>query len=345
MTPTIRKTSRRLEAVQPADLTASDIDARLGAVGFRAADVEGFARSLLGAEGITVSHAAVVGTWFLRGDYGARATVANSTEWGTNRYSALELIQDALNLKTPTVYDTDPRTKNSVVNATGDGSCTRQTGEDQGALQNVGLGGRRAARTALPQVQRRVQLRAAARLQRQPSDAASEAAISSLCVRTKRTPSGASSRATTRCSRTRSAPGKTYTMVAAAIELKRLGLATKPMFAVPNHMLAQFSSELLTLYPTANILVAGKEDFEASQRARLFSRIATGNWDAVIVTHSSFEKIPLSVETRRDFIDEQIREIEMAIREQSARQRHAARKGIGTSEAALGSEAGDALGQ
>ena len=107
-------------------------------------------------------------------------------------------------------------------------------------------------------------------------------------------------------------------MVAAGIELKRLGLATKPMFVVPNHMLGQFSSELLTLYPTANILVAGKEDFEASRRARLFSRIATGNWDAVIVTHASFEKIPLSVETRRDFIDDQIREVEMAIREQSA---------------------------
>jgi hypothetical protein len=112
--------------------------------------------------------------------------------------------------------------------------------------------------------------------------------------------------------------GKTYTMVAAAIELKRLGLATKPMFAVPNHMLAQFSSELLTLYPTANILVAGKDDLEASRRARLFSRIATGNWDAVIVTHSSFKKIPVSAETRRGFISEQIREIEKAIREQRA---------------------------
>ncbi|MEI9898144.1 MAG: hypothetical protein WDN28_30885 [Chthoniobacter sp.] len=107
-----------LEAVQPADLTASEIDARLGAAWIPAADVEAFTRSLLGAEGVTVAHAAVVGTWFLRGDYGARATVANSTEWGTHRYSALELIQDALNLKTPTVYDTDPRTKNSVINAT-----------------------------------------------------------------------------------------------------------------------------------------------------------------------------------------------------------------------------------
>ena len=88
--------------------------------------------------------------------------------------------------------------------------------------------------------------------------------------------------------------GKTYTMVAAAMELKRLGLARKPMFAVPNHMLGQFSTELLTLYPGANILVAGKEDFESQNRKKLFSRIATGNWDAVIVTHSGFERIPLA---------------------------------------------------
>ena len=105
-------------------------------------------------------------------------------------------------------------------------------------------------------------------------------------------------------------------MVAAGIELKRLGLASKPMYVVPNHMLGQFSAELLMLYPTANILVAGKEDFEKSKRARLFSRIATGNWDGVIVTHSSFEKIPVSVETRRGFIEEQIYEIKQAIREQ-----------------------------
>jgi N12 class adenine-specific DNA methylase len=101
--------------------------------------------------------------------------------------------------------------------------------------------------------------------------------------------------------------GRTDTMVAAGIEAKRLGLATKPMFIVPNHMLGQFSSELLTLYPTANILVAGKDDFEALRRARLFSRMATGNWNAVIVTHASFEKIPLSAGVRRDFVGEQIR--------------------------------------
>jgi N12 class adenine-specific DNA methylase len=106
-----------LEAVQLADLSASEIDARLGAVWIPSTDIETFAKSLLGSDGITVQHAAQVGTWFVRGDYGARATIANTTEWGTTRYSALELIQDALNLKTPTVYDTDPKTDARVINA------------------------------------------------------------------------------------------------------------------------------------------------------------------------------------------------------------------------------------
>src|SRR5438874_8609609 len=105
--------------------------------------------------------------------------------------------------------------------------------------------------------------------------------------------------------------GKTYTTVAAAMELKRLGLARKPMFTVPNHMLGQFSTELLSLYPGANILVAGKEDFEAKNRKKLFSRIATGNWDAVIVTHSGFERIPLSEDTQKRFFEEQLHELEI----------------------------------
>src|SRR6266540_3053194 len=96
-----------LEAVQPNDLAASEIDARLGAVWIPPDDVEAFAKSLLDADGINVSHAATLGTWFVRGDFNARGTVANTTEWGTLRYSALELIQDTLNLKTPTVYDRD----------------------------------------------------------------------------------------------------------------------------------------------------------------------------------------------------------------------------------------------
>jgi hypothetical protein len=115
--------------------------------------------------------------------------------------------------------------------------------------------------------------------------------------------------------------GKTYTMVAAAIEMKRLGLARKPLFAVPNHMLTQFSTELLALYPNATILVVGKDDFAKDRRAQLFSRIATGNWDAVIVTHSSFEKIPISLTARQEFITSQIDEIENAIRDQKSETR------------------------
>jgi N12 class adenine-specific DNA methylase len=109
--------------------------------------------------------------------------------------------------------------------------------------------------------------------------------------------------------------GKTFTLTAAAMELKRLGLARKPLFAVPNHMLGQFSTELLTLYPGANILVAGKDDFEAKNRKKLFSRIATGNWDAVIVTHSGFERIPLNYDTKKRFFEEQLHELEMVKRQ------------------------------
>jgi len=306
-----------LEAVQLANLTASEIDARLGAAWIPAADVEAFTRSLLNAEGVSVSHAAVVGTWFLKGDYGARTTVANSTEWGTNRYSALELIQDALNLKTPTVYDTDPRTKNSVINAT----------ETEAARDKLEKIKDRFKAWVWEDDERRE------RLCRKYNDEFNSVRLRVFDGRHLTLP-GSSDFIALRPHQKNAVwrivqsdntllahavgAGKTYTMVAAAMELKRLGLATKPMFAVPNHMLAQFSSELLTLYPTASILVAGKDDFEASRRARLFSRIATGNWDAVIVTHTSFEKIPVSVETRRSFISEQIREIEMAIREQRA---------------------------
>ncbi len=313
--PSYRENVTALEAVQPADLTTSEIDARLGAVWIPPADVETFARSLLGTDGITVSHAAAVGTWFIRGDYNTRATVANTTEWGTARYSAIELIQDALNLKTPTVYDTDPKTDAPIINpqqtegardkmekikerfkswiweddARRERLCRKYNDEFNSVRLRVFNG----SHLTLPASSQQISLRphqknAIWRIVQSDNTLLAHAV-------------GA---------------GKTYTMVAAGIELKRLGLASKPMFAVPNHMLAQFSSELLTLYPTANILVAGKEDFEASKRARLFSRIATGNWDGVIVTHSSFEKIPVSVETRRAFIDEQLYEIERAIREQ-----------------------------
>ncbi|MEP6672014.1 MAG: DEAD/DEAH box helicase family protein, partial [Chthoniobacter sp.] len=310
-----RENVTALEAVQPADLSASEIDARLGAVWIPATDIEAFARTLLGSEGITIQHAAAIGTWFVRADYAARGTVANTTEWGTTRYSSIELIQDALNLKTPTVYDSDPKTDARIINP-------QQT---EGARDKMDKIKERFKGWIWEDDERRE------RLCRKYNDEFNSVRLRVFNGSHLTLPSSSQQiqlhphqkNAVWRIVQSDNTllahvvgAGKTYTMVATGIELKRLGLATKPMFVVPNHMLGQFSTELLMLYPTANILVAGKEDFEASKRARLFSRIATGNWDAVIVTHSSFEKIPVSVETRKDFIGEQIHEIKQAIREQ-----------------------------
>ena len=121
----------------------------------------------------------------------------------------------------------------------------------------------------VPPLQRHIQSHARPHVQRRPPDVARRKRRRFNFTRTKRPASGASCKRPTRCSAHVVGAGKTYTMVAAAMELKRLGLARKPMFAVPNHMLGQFSTELLTLYPGANILVAGKEDFEKQNRKKL----------------------------------------------------------------------------
>ncbi len=313
--PAYHENITALEAVQPVDLTPSEIEARLGAVWIPPADVEAFAKSLLGAEGITVSHAAAVGTWFVKADFAARGTVANTTEWGTTRYSAIELIQDALNLKTPTVYDTDAKTDAPVVNV-------QQTEGARDKMEKV----KERFRAWIWEADARRE-----RLCRKYNDDFNSVRLRVFNGSHLTLPSSSQQiilrphqkngvwrivQSDNTLLAHAVGAGKTYTMVAAGIELKRLGLATKPMFVVPNHMLGQFSAELLMLYPTANILVAGKEDFAAAKRARLFSRIATGNWDGVIVTHSSFEKIPVAIETRRRFIEDQIYEIKQAIREQ-----------------------------
>ena len=106
-----------LRQVQPADLPATEIDARLGSVWIPAEDISRFAGELLGEQGISVSHAPQLGLWTVQGGYGVRFSVANTTEWGTDRRSALELLEDALNLRTPTVYDHDPDTDRDVINA------------------------------------------------------------------------------------------------------------------------------------------------------------------------------------------------------------------------------------
>ncbi|EAG9406790.1 DEAD/DEAH box helicase family protein [Listeria monocytogenes] len=112
--------------------------------------------------------------------------------------------------------------------------------------------------------------------------------------------------------------GKTFEMIAGAMESKRLGLCQKPLFAVPNHLTEQWASEFLRLYPAANILVATKKDFETKNRKKFCARIATGEYDAVIMGHSQFERIPVSLERQERLLREQINEIEQGIREVKA---------------------------
>ena len=104
-------------------------------------------------------------------------------------------------------------------------------------------------------------------------------------------------------------------MVASAMESKRLGLCNKSLFVVPNHLIEQFSNEFLQLYPSANVLVTTKKDFSTNNRKKFCSKIATGEFDAIIIGHSQFEKIPMSVERQRYFLEQQIEEIIQGIEE------------------------------
>jgi N12 class adenine-specific DNA methylase len=308
-----RENVEALKSVQPQDLPATEIDVRLGASWLPPSDVQQFTHELLGVpSGVEVGHIHALGSWHVTGNWEAKGATANTTDWGTNRYTGLELIEETLNLKTPTVYDYVD--KKPVVNA----QATEAAREKQERIKE------RFAKWIWSDDDRRE------RLCRLYNDTFNHSRVRTFNGEHLTLP-GASAAVQLQGHqksgvwRTLQTPnillghvvgaGKTYTMVAAAMELKRLGLARKPLFAVPNHMLGQFSSELLMLYPGANILVAGKEDFEAQNRKKLFSRIATGNWDAVIVTHSGFERIPLSRETQERFFKEQLAELEKIKRE------------------------------
>jgi N12 class adenine-specific DNA methylase len=309
-----------LTAVQPEELKATEIDARLGSVWIPEKDVERFAQELLNlpsSHSVQVHHLIEMGAWTLQADYQAKGSVGNTTEWGTARYSAINLIEDSLNLRTPTVYDPHPDDRNKrIINP----AATEAAREKQQQIKE------RFTQWIWQDDERRE------RLVKQYNEEFNNIRIRTFDGNHLTLP-GASPAVSLRPHQKAAVwrilqtsntllghvvgAGKTYTMVAAAMEAKRLGLCQKPLFAVPNHMLGQFSSELLNLYPGANILVAGKEDFEATSRSKLFSRIATGNWDAVIVSHSGFERIPMSIAAQEDLLKEQINDLQDLIHRQS----------------------------
>lgn len=310
-----------LRSVQPADLKASDIDARLGAAWIPEADVSAFARDLLHGHrpaDVRVAHAAPVGLWTVEVSFAVKASVADSSEWGTNRAPAHALLEDALNLRTPTIFDYVGPDRTPVVNPT----ATEAAREKQQKIkdrfaewiwQDDARGERLVSFYNREFNHLRLRTYAGDHLQLPGVSPAitlrphQKAAV----WRILQTPNTLLAHVV--------GAGKTYTMAAAAMELKRLGLARKPMFVVPNHMLGQFSSEFLALYPGANLLAAGKDDVASFRRRELMSRIATNTWDAVIVTHSGFERLPLSPEARRNFLQEQRDELVACIHESRER--------------------------
>ena len=315
-----RLNAEALREVQPADLKATEIDARLGAAWIPAEDVVAFGQEILRVHGrhdVRVSHVPQFALWTVEVSHYAKTGVANKSEWGTARVTAHELLEAALNLRTPTVYDYDEE-KKPHVNAV----ATEAAREKQQKLKDrfaewiwqddarrerlVAFYNREYNHTrlrifsgehlTLPGASPTISLR--------PHQKAG-------IWRVLQTPNALLAHVV--------GAGKTFTMAAAAMELKRLGLARKPMFVVPNHMLGQFSTELLTLYPGANVLVAGKDDFASARRRELMGRIATNNWDAVIVTHSGFERLPMSERAQKEFLTEQLVEVEECIREQKGK--------------------------
>jgi len=320
--PSYHRNVEALREVQPVDLLPGDISARLGSSWIPAADVKTFVAELLDIpeRTINVSHSGAIAAWALTLDGTAKSNVSNTTAWGTPRALASDLIDDALKGRTPTIYDQidkDTRVVNQqeTIAAREAQQKIRDRfsewiwqGEDR-AQRLARLYNDRFNNTRLrtydgshltfpglnPSLLRRNDL------DRHQKDAVwralqSDNTLLAHCV-------GA---------------GKTAVMAASAMEMKRLGLAAKPMIVVPNHLVEQWGAAFLALYPNAQLFVAGREAFAPGKRQKAMSRIATGTYDAVIVPHSSFEKLPVSDETFGRFVGQQIEQLEEAMVEARA---------------------------
>ncbi len=320
--PHFERNIEALKAVQPADLEPGDIEARLGSSWIPASDIRDFVAGLLDTvpRNARVAHAPAIATWTVEIDGGEKYSVANTTSHGTARFRASELIEQALNGRVPTSYDQQP-----------DGSRVINQQETV------------AAREKQQQLKDRFRewvwedSARAARLAREYNDRFNNLRLRSFDGSHLQLPGmnreylrdGDLSRhqkaAVWRIVQSGSTllahvvgAGKTWTMAAAAMEMRRLGLAKKPMFVVPNHLVEQWGAEFLKLYPQACLFIAGREHFAAGNRQRAMARIASGNYDAVIVSHRSFEFLPVSDKLFKRFVEEQVEELEAAILEAKA---------------------------
>lgn len=311
-----RSNVEALQKVQPKDLTASEISVRLGATWIPPKDIENFIFELLETPNyskwnIKVRYIKVTGEWNIEGKSVDRGNVKANSMYGTHRANAYRIIEDTLNLRDTRIYDYEEDEngkKKAILNkeetavAQGKQDLIKQAfldwiwkeperrqrltdyyNEHFNAIRPREYDGSHLHFYGMnPEIQlRQHQKNGVARIIYGGNS------LLAYVV-------GA---------------GKTYTMVAAAMESKRLGLCNKSMMVVPNHIIDQFASEWLQLYPSTNLLVATKKDFETKNRKKFCARIATSDIDAVIIGHSQFEKIPLSVERQQRMIREQIQEV------------------------------------
>ena len=311
-----------LERVQPKDLDASEIEARLGATWISPDYITEFMaetfhtpRQHINYERIKVQYAEVTGQWNIKGkNVDSSNNPLSTATYGTQRANAYRLLEDALNLRDTKIYDTihDANGEHRVLNRK-ETTLAQQKQELIREEFKEWIFKDMSRRETLCKIYNErfnsirpreydgshiqfVGMNPEIKLMEHQKNAVAHIlygnnTLLAHCV-------GA---------------GKTFQMIAAGMESKRLGLAQKSLYVVPNHLLEQWGSDFLRLYPRANILVATKKDFEPANRKRFCSRIATGDYDAVIIVHSQFEKIPLSRERQIALLEDQIADITYSI--------------------------------
>ena len=318
------RNAEALRSVQPEDVLPGDIDANLGAPWIPERDINAFAAELFHVErsSVPVAHLKKDAVWSLEPDYAAKVSVAATSEFGTARANGTWLLDLALNMKSPTIYDTIDHgdREERVVNQ----EATMAAREKQKLIKERF---RSWVFSDPERTERLVRIYNDTYNNLRPrlfdgSHLDFPGMNQSLTLRPHQNDAvwrGMSSGNTLLAHVV--GAGKTFTMAATGMKMKQAGLIKKPMYVVPNHLLEQFSREFMQLYPNAKLLVAAKEDLTKDRRKFLTAKIASGEWDGIIVTHSSFERIGMSRDYQEKFLLEQIAEYDELLRE------HAGAKG------------------
>ena len=312
-----------LEKAMPRDLDASEIEVRLGATWIPPRYIQQFMLELLqppiqARYRLRVAYSSATAEWRIENKSSVPAhNVAAYTTYGTGRASAYRILEDSLNLRDVRIYDTvrDADGKEKRVLNSKETTLAQQKQQavkdafrdwlwqDPARRQELCARYNELFNATRPREYDGSHIRFSGMnpeitLRRHQRDAIAHILYGGNCLLAHEV--GA---------------GKTFEMVAACMESKRLGLCSKALFAVPNHLTEQWASEFLRLYPSANLLVASKKDFETKNRKKFCARIATGDYDAIIIGHSQFEKIPISQERQERLLQEQIDEIEEGVQE------------------------------